>query len=100
MSTQSEKLVADVKVLVNDAEELVKATASQTGEKIVELRDRVKTAMSDLKPQLVKVQTAVVDRAKSTATSTDNYVHENPWYAIGIATGVGLIIGLLISRNR
>lgn len=50
MSVQSERLVADVKLLVNDTEELVKATATQAGEKIVDIRNRAQTAVNNLKP--------------------------------------------------
>ena len=99
MSVQSEKLVTDVKVLVNDTEELVKATAAQAGEKIVEMRSRAQQAVNNLKPQLVKIEAAVVDKAKATCSATDAYIHENPWTAIGISAGIGLVIGLLIGRK-
>ncbi|HCI13500.1 MAG TPA: DUF883 domain-containing protein, partial [Gallionellaceae bacterium] len=39
-------------------------------------------------------------RTKEAAKVTDEYVHENPWKAVGIAAGVGLVIGMLISRGR
>jgi ElaB/YqjD/DUF883 family membrane-anchored ribosome-binding protein len=99
MTAQREKLVSDVKILVNDTEELVKATAAQAGEKIVELRNRAQVAANNLKPQLVKLEAVVVDKAKATATAAETYVSENPWTAIGVSAGVGLIIGLLIGRR-
>lgn len=99
MSVQSERLVADVKLLVNDTEELVKATATQAGEKIVDIRNRAQTAVNNLKPQLVKLEATVAEKAKATATATDAYVHSNPWTAIGVSAGVGLVIGLLIGRR-
>ena len=99
MNTQSERLVTDVRVLVKDTEELVRATASQAGEKIVDLRNRAQEAVSNLKPQLAKLESTVVDRAKSTATAADSYIHENPWTAIGVSAGIGLVIGLLIGRR-
>jgi len=99
MNAQSEKLVSDIKVLVSDTEELVKATVAQAGEKIVEIRNRAQVAANNLKPQLVKLEAVVVDKTKATATAADTYVSENPWIAIGISAGVGLIIGLLIGRR-
>jgi ElaB/YqjD/DUF883 family membrane-anchored ribosome-binding protein len=99
MTVQSEKLVTDVKVLVNDTEELVRATASQASEKIVDIRKRAQEAVTNLKPQLAKLETAVVEKAKATATATDAYIHENPWSAIGVSAGIGLVIGLLIGRR-
>jgi ElaB/YqjD/DUF883 family membrane-anchored ribosome-binding protein len=99
MTAQSEKLVSDMKVLVNDTEELVKATASQAGEKIVDMRHRAQEAVNKLKPQLAKLEAEVVEKAKATVTATNEYVHKNPWTAIGVSAGVGLIIGMLISRR-
>jgi len=99
MSAQTQRLVTDVKVLVNDTEELVKATAAQAGEKIVDLRNRAQAAVNNVKPQLVKIETAVVEKAKSTVTATDAYIHDNPWMAIGASAGIGLVIGLLIGRR-
>jgi ElaB/YqjD/DUF883 family membrane-anchored ribosome-binding protein len=99
MNTQTERLVTDVKVLVNDTEELVKATATQAGEKIVEIRNRAREAAHNLKPQLTKIETEIVTQAKATATATDAYIRENPWTAIGVSTGIGLVIGLLIGRR-
>jgi ElaB/YqjD/DUF883 family membrane-anchored ribosome-binding protein len=99
MSVQTEKLVTDVKVLVNDTEELVKATAAQAGEKIVEMRNRAQEAVNTLKPRLTTFESEIVNKAKSSATATDAYIRENPWSAIGVAAGVGLAIGLLIGRR-
>ena len=99
MRAQNEKLLSDVRVLVNDTEELVKTTIAQAGDKIVDIRNRAQEAVNNLKPQLVKLETVIVDRAKTTAATTDTYIHENPWTAIGVSTGIGLIIGLLIGRR-
>lgn len=99
MRAQSEKLVADVRILIDDTEELVKATASQAGDKIVDIRNRTQEAVANLKPQLSKLETLVVDRAKTTVTAADAYIHDNPWTAIGVSAGIGLVIGLLIGRR-
>jgi ElaB/YqjD/DUF883 family membrane-anchored ribosome-binding protein len=99
VSVPTEKLVADVKVLVNDTEELVKATVSQAGDKATDIRRRAQESVKNLKPHMASLEAAVVDKAKSTATSTNAYVHENPWAAAGIAAGIGLLLGLLISRR-
>ena len=99
MTQASEKLVTDLRVLAADAEELVKATASQTGDKITEVRGKIQQSVADLKPRLARAQAALTDNAKSVANVGDAYVHENPWKTIGVAAGVGLLIGLLIGRR-
>ena len=99
MNAQSQKLASDVKVLVHDAKELMQATATQTGDKVVELRRRMQQSVNEVKPQLARIETAVTEKTKSVATATDTYVHDDPWMAMGVSAGVGLVIGLLISRR-
>jgi len=94
-----DKLVADLRVVVSDAEELLAATASQTGEKIAELRSRMQDNLHGARIKLADAEAAVRERTRQVAKATDNYVHENPWKAIGIAAGIGVVVGLLISRR-
>ena len=75
------------------------ATASDAGEGVAELRARVASTLSRAKDGLIEAQCAVVDKAKAAARATDGYVHENPWKSVGIAAGVGLLLGMLIGRR-
>jgi ElaB/YqjD/DUF883 family membrane-anchored ribosome-binding protein len=59
------------------------------------MEDSLRTA----RVKVAEAQEVVVDRAKAAARATDDYVHANPWRAVGIAAGVGLVIGMLISRR-
>ncbi len=95
----TQKLVSDYKVLVSDAEELIKATASQSTEKIADARNRMQQALLDLKPRLANAEAVLRDKARAAASAADEYVHDNPWVAMGAATGVGIVIGLLIGRR-
>ena len=95
-----EKLMQDLRVVVADAEELLRATAGQAGEKVAAARERIQENLAATKQRLAAAQDAVVARTKEAAKVTDEYVHENPWKAVGIAAGVGLVIGMLISRGR
>jgi ElaB/YqjD/DUF883 family membrane-anchored ribosome-binding protein len=95
-----EKLAEDMRAVVADAEELLRATADQAGEKVASLRERAKANLSVAKARLVDAEHAVAERTRVAAKATDEYVHENPWYAVGIAAGVGLLMGMLIGRGR
>ncbi|CAG0124213.1 putative protein YqjD [Rhodocyclaceae bacterium] len=99
VNTSKDKLVEDLRMVVADAEELLKATASQTGERIAAARARAGESLQVAKARLDDAQAAVVERTKVAARATDDYVHDNPWQAIGIAATVGLILGALISRR-
>jgi ElaB/YqjD/DUF883 family membrane-anchored ribosome-binding protein len=96
MRTEStEKLVTDFRVLIADAEELARATASQTGTKIADLRTRVEQSAAAIKPRLDRAQAAV----KETAGEADAYVRSSPWAAAGLAAGIGFIVGTLMRRH-
>ncbi|MCR4298222.1 MAG: DUF883 family protein [Gallionella sp.] len=95
-----EKLMHDLRVVVTDAEELLRATAGQAGEKVAVARERIQETLAAAKARLVVAEEAVLAKTKLAARATDEYVHENPWRAVGIAAGVGLIVGMLISRGR
>jgi ElaB/YqjD/DUF883 family membrane-anchored ribosome-binding protein len=95
----NEKLISDIKSVVNDAEAILSATAGQTGEKIAELRASMAVRLADAKAKLISAEEVVVEKAKLAAKATDEYVHENPWQSVIIAAGVGFIIGYLASRR-
>ena len=95
-----EKLMHDLRVVVTDAEELLRATAGQAGEKVAVARERIQENLAAAKARLVVAEEAVLAKTKQAAKATDEYVHENPWRAVGIAAGAGLIVGMLISRGR
>ena len=101
MSTDAskDKLVADLKVVVSDAEELLRATASQAGEKVSAARERIQASLASAKIKLSDAERAALEKAKEAAKATDEFVHDHPWKAVGIAAGVGLLIGLLIGRR-
>lgn len=94
-----DKLVADLKMVVADAEELLAATAHQTGEKVAALRERMQENLRAARHKLADAEEAVRLKTREVAKATDNYVHEHPWKSIGVAAGVGLLVGLLISRR-
>jgi len=94
-----QKLMEDLSMVVADAEELLKATASQTGERITVARAKAEETLRVAKIRLADAQEALLEKAKVAARETDAYVHENPWKAAGIAAAVGVLIGALISRR-
>lgn len=99
-TSNNEKLVQDIKAVVDDAEAILRATAGQAGEGVAELRTTLTSKLADAKNRLMTIDRAVVDKARLAAKATDEYVHENPWQSIIITGGVGFLIGYLISSRR
>lgn len=94
-----EKLMSDLKLVIADAEELLKITAGEVGDKAADMRMRMQARMEQAKADLAMVQDMAVGKARDAGKAADLYVHEQPWTAVGIGVGVGLLLGLLISRR-
>lgn len=94
-----EKLVTDIKAVISDAEEILKATADQTGEKIAGLRARVQERMHAARLRLADAEAVLVAKTRAAAQAADAYVHENPWKAVGVAAGVGFLVGFILGRR-
>ena len=98
-ATPKEQLMEDLRAVVTDAEALLHATANQTGEGVASARARIKESLHSAKERLATAEAALVERTRHAAKVTNEYVHENPWKAVGIGTCVGVIIGMLIARR-
>lgn len=98
-SSNTKKLVSDMKVVVADAEEILRATAGVAGEKMVDLRARIGERLRDAKLCIADAEVVIVDKTRAAARVTDDYVNDNPWQAVGIAAGLGLLLGVIIGRR-
>jgi ElaB/YqjD/DUF883 family membrane-anchored ribosome-binding protein len=94
-----ERLIADLKTVFNDADELLKAIASQASDKIAVARQRIEQSLIEGRKSLGDAEKALIQRSKEAADVADDYVRENPWSAVGIAAGIGIVIGLLMRRS-
>lgn len=97
--TSQEKLVTDIRAVIADAEDILKATADQTGEKIASLRVRIQDRLLGARIRLDAAEAALIDKTRAAARAADDYVHESPWQAVGIGAGVGFLLGLLLGRR-
>ena len=98
-NSSKQKLVSDMKVVVSDAEEILRATAGVAGEKMVDLRARIGERLRDAKLCIADAEVVIVDKTRAAARVTDDYVNDNPWQAVGIAAGLGLLLGVIIGRR-
>jgi len=95
----TDKLMDDLRVLAADAEELLRATAGQAGEKVTDARARAQASVDAAKQRLASAGEQVTVKSREAAKATDEYVHQNPWQSIGVATGLGVLLGFLIGRK-
>jgi ElaB/YqjD/DUF883 family membrane-anchored ribosome-binding protein len=90
-----EKLISDLKTVAHDAEELIKATAGDLGEKAKAARARLSVALERARVTGRNLQ----EKAMAGAKATDKCIREHPYQAIGVAFALGLAFGLLIKRK-
>lgn len=94
-----ENLIVDFKALMADAEDLIKATASHEDDPLSAIRSKALDTLNNAKESLSLVEGTLTEKAKVVAEGADEFVHRNPWEAVGVAAGLGLLIGLLIRRR-
>jgi ElaB/YqjD/DUF883 family membrane-anchored ribosome-binding protein len=95
----TEQLMHDLRAVVNDTEELLKATAGDVSERAGKVRTRAEESLRNARARMSQAEQDVAARARAAAQATNEYVHENPWPSIGAAAGVGFVVGLLIGRR-
>jgi ElaB/YqjD/DUF883 family membrane-anchored ribosome-binding protein len=93
------QLIDDLTNVIRDAESLLRATAAQTGDRVEEIRARAEESVRQAKERLAGIEEQALERARELAGDADQYVRGNPWQAVGIAAGVGLVLGLILSRR-
>lgn len=99
MDHLSDQVMDDFRVVVADTEALLKATASQGGEKFADVRAKAEESLRVVKARMASTQDAVIAKTREAAKSTDIYVHEHPWKSVCAAAGIGVVVGVLIARR-
>jgi ElaB/YqjD/DUF883 family membrane-anchored ribosome-binding protein len=93
------QLMDDLRSVVSDAEALLKATAGVAGDQVESARARAQDSLKAARARLGDLEEDVVAKAREAVESTDRYVRESPWAAIGIAAGVAFVVGVLVGRR-
>ena len=92
----ADRLVRDLSAVAADVDELVKSTAGNVDEAIIEARKRIESSLGAAKETLANARLCAIEDAKNVAESTDAYLRENVWKAIGIAGSIGLMFGAIV----
>ncbi len=92
----ADRLMRDLGAVAADVDELVKSTAGNANEAIVEARKRIESSLGAAKENLENARLCAIEEAKNVAQSTDAYLRENVWKAMGVAGGIGLMFGAIV----
>jgi ElaB/YqjD/DUF883 family membrane-anchored ribosome-binding protein len=92
-----DKLIKDFHSVIADTEELMKSVTNESGGTAQDLRTKIEQNLKQAKEYLEDFEDSIIDKSKTAARATDEYVHENAWQTIGLAVGIGILIGYLLS---
>jgi ElaB/YqjD/DUF883 family membrane-anchored ribosome-binding protein len=92
-------LVDEFSNLVAAMEDVFAAASADGGEKLAELKGQAEASLKRARARLGVVEKTAIAKARKIASDSDEYVHDNPWTAIGVGAGIGLLLGLLIGRK-
>jgi ElaB/YqjD/DUF883 family membrane-anchored ribosome-binding protein len=99
MQVSTDKLMKDLRAVVVDTEDLIKATAGQTGEGIEKLRARAEESLRNARTRVQAASHDVQAAAQDGMHKVDSQVRANPWAAVAIAAAIGLVMGILLGRK-
>ena len=94
-----EKLVDDFKVVLHDADILLRETAGQLGDKARDAREKLERGIKVARERMGDIQRQSVEQAKVAAKATDQFVHDHPWQSVGVAFVAGALVGVLLGRR-
>jgi ElaB/YqjD/DUF883 family membrane-anchored ribosome-binding protein len=96
MQNETDKLVKDLRLVVQDAEDLIRATAGEVNEKTKQARARLSQTLEKAKESAVVLQEKATEKAKV----ADEVIRQHPYESIGVAFGLGLLLGVIVNRGR
>lgn len=99
MKTIDTRLERDMRNVVAEVEGLLESVGKEGGDGVRDAQDRVLRVLDSAKAKLGSIESQVRTGARHAVEATDDYVHEQPWQAVGVGALVGLIAGLLIARR-
>jgi len=95
----SDKVMADLRVLAADMEQLLKATAGQTGQQLAQVRAKAEASLATMKARVADLQQVALVKTRVVGRAADGYVHANPWQVVAIGAVAGLVLGFVLARG-
>lgn len=91
----TERLLQDLKAVVQDGEELLKAGVEQLSERGMAAKERLSAALDVARETRKKIE----QRAVESVRQTDRTIREHPYQSIGVAFGIGMLLGIILNRK-
>jgi ElaB/YqjD/DUF883 family membrane-anchored ribosome-binding protein len=95
----TDKILADLRMLATDTEALIRATAGQTGRQLAAARNRADESLAAAKTHVGNLGRVAAERTRAAGRATDGYVHANPWQVVAVGAAAGFLMGALMARG-
>lgn len=99
VNAAKDELLAEFQALVSDTEKLLQSSADLAGAEAEQMRDQIHSSLKRAREAIYSTKDSLRDQSKAAVDATEDYVGDHPWQAVGIAAGVGFLLGLLVSRR-
>lgn len=99
VNAAKDELLAEFQALVSDTEKLLQSSADLAGAEADQMRSQIHESLKRARDAIYSTKDSVRDQGKAAVDATEDYVGDHPWQAVGIAAGVGFLLGLLVSRR-
>ncbi len=93
------KIVSDIKTVITDGEDLLKAAANLSSASLSTARDTLDEKFNSVKTRVMNASRPAMTRARQSASAADDYVHGNPWTMIAAAAVAAVVVGMLVARR-
>ncbi|MEO5702125.1 MAG: DUF883 family protein [Casimicrobiaceae bacterium] len=99
LESTKDNLMSEFRNLIAEGESLLRATSNLSGEALLTAREKFQGQLATAKARAADYTATARAKGREAALMADDYVHDNPWAAIGVAAGVGFLIGAIMSRR-
>jgi ElaB/YqjD/DUF883 family membrane-anchored ribosome-binding protein len=100
MSSPLEHVKNDLEVLLRDTQALLQESKNSGAEQVGNVYKQASGGFRHILNQLQQLEVAALTKGNNVAEKTNHYVHEKPWVAVGLAGGVGALLGWLLTQRK
>lgn len=90
---------SELQKFFDDVEELLRRVSDISDVDIARVRAKVESSIDSVKSATRDRLEVAVEGTRRAAHATDEYVHENPWKAVGVSAAAGLLVGAILCRR-
>lgn len=96
---QKDSLLKEIRTVLSDVENLYEDGVERGEEEVKALKSKLKDQLTSAQSKLQEFEERAVEQVKDTVKAADDYVNDNPYYAMGIVAFAGLVLGILLNRR-